>query len=221
MSKEIEFFDWSQIVNLAREIEENFPEDYQNKINNLVERKDEMLAIQMLAHLNTLLFNNELNKRHLFSEEELNYFNFVRVYCRKKAESYKEKEKEEEAFLNRKGGLSEAQKEKYLKESKNEGLKIKPGIISNKGRRCYFDRVYIVILQHLTVKETEFLVRIEGKVVSESDNEFKIKTRNFWGLHYGHTKITSPKSLEAREKFYGYNIEDVYWVPKNDVNFIK
>lgn len=92
---------------------------------------------------------------------------------------------------------------------------------SNKGRMCYFDRIYIIPLKHLTVKETEFSVRIEGKIVSESDSEFKIKTRNFWGLHYGHTKITSPKSLEARKEFGGYDIGDVYWVPKNDVNFIK
>jgi hypothetical protein len=211
MNKEMTFEEFSEIANLVREIEENFPEDYQNKINNLVEGKDEMLAIQMLAHLNTLLFNNELNKRHLFSEEELNYFNSVRAYSREKAESYREKE--EETFLNRKGGLSESQKEKYSKEPKNES--------SNKGRRCYFDKRYIVPLQHLTVKETEFWVRVEGKVVSESDNEFKIKTRNFWGLHYGHTKITLPKSTEARKEFGGYDIEDVYWVPKNDVDFIK
>jgi sulfur carrier protein ThiS len=219
MSKEITFDEFLETTNLVKEIEENFPEDYTSKINNLIEGKDEALAIQMLSHLNTLLLNNDLNKRHLFSVEELNYFHSVRSYSREKAESYRKKE--EELYLNRKKGLSKTQKEQYSKVLSNNGrVKINPNRISNKGRKCYFDRTYAVLLQHLTPEETKFLVRIEGKIVSESDTEYKIKTRNFWGLYYGHTKITSPKSSEARNKFVGYEVEDVYWISKKDINFI-
>ena len=115
MSKEMTFEEFSDVCNLAKEIEETFPEDYQTKITHLVDGKDGDIIKKMLAHLNVLLSNNSLNRRHLFSNEELNYFRFVMSYSREKFEEFEthRKKEEEKLFLSRKKALNKSQKEKY------------------------------------------------------------------------------------------------------------
>lgn len=115
MDKEMSFEEFAGVSNLVKEIEETFPEDYQYRINQLIVDKDGDIVEKMLWHLNVLLSNNSLNRRHLFSNEELNYFRFVMSYSREKFEEFEthRKKEEEKLFLSRKKALNKSQKEKY------------------------------------------------------------------------------------------------------------
>lgn len=96
-------------------------------------------------------------------------------------------------------------------------------------KRVYFDKEYQGYVEGVDKKDTLYTIRIEGKIVKETENEYKIKTYSFWSWngYYGLTVRKYPHNIETRKKLQTNNLCDVlnvqnyYWVKKPCINFFK
>jgi len=70
--------DFKQAMFFVEKVREEFTEDYIILINKIVENKEKILALSIISHCNTLLLNEQLNNRSLYSDAELNYISAVK-----------------------------------------------------------------------------------------------------------------------------------------------
>tara|TARA_R110000803_G_scaffold200343_1_gene264672 strand:- start:739 stop:1047 length:309 start_codon:yes stop_codon:yes gene_type:complete len=96
---------------------------------------------------------------------------------------------------------------------------IHPEYISNKNKKVFFDKSYCEIIDGISEYDTTFVVRVQGKIIEEVDNQFKIKTHN-WLYNYGHTIIKYPKNDLVRQHL-DLQIIGEYLVDKDKVTFLK
>jgi hypothetical protein len=70
--------DFKQAMDFVEKVREEFTEDYVNLINKIVENKEKTRSLNIINHCNTLLLNEQLNNRSLYSDAELNYISVVK-----------------------------------------------------------------------------------------------------------------------------------------------
>jgi hypothetical protein len=107
----MDFDDYVRVGKLVECFEENFPENYGELIEELIIGKTPRTQIVSLQHLCTLLLNTHLNKKHLYSEEEIIYLSEIRQHSSRRIKKIKEGIDDE--FTRRKGKLTEEQKIRY------------------------------------------------------------------------------------------------------------
>jgi hypothetical protein len=94
--------------------------------------------------------------------------------------------------------------------------------VTNKGSKVFFDREFHVTTTKCpdTPKEDrKYVMRIEGKIMEESESEYKISTGSFWRGYYGTSVIKYPNSNVAN-RYRDPLIKRHYWVDKDETTIL-